>query len=71
MTSTILKSGYINTDEMRLGFINIWGIGTTNVTEVTLKYKGNQASLKFVSEPTQEVSDIRKKILMKLFKMST
>lgn len=56
---------------MRLGFINIWGIGTTNVTEVTLKYKGNQASLKFVSEPTQEVSDIRKKILMKLFKMST
>ncbi|XP_016017508.2 sucrase-isomaltase, intestinal isoform X1 [Rousettus aegyptiacus] len=58
LTSTILKSGYINTNEMRLGFINIWGIGTTNVTEVTLKYNRNQASLKFVSEPTQEILTI-------------
>lgn len=56
---------------MRLGFINVWGIGTTTVNEVNLIYNGNQESLNFTSEPTKEVSDIRKKILMKLFKMST
>ncbi|XP_011379112.1 sucrase-isomaltase, intestinal [Pteropus vampyrus] len=58
LTSTILKSGYVNTDEMRLGFINVWGIGTTTVNEVNLIYNGNQESLNFTSEPTKEILNI-------------
>ncbi|ELK15857.1 Sucrase-isomaltase, intestinal [Pteropus alecto] len=58
LTSTILKSGYVNTDEMRLGFINVWGIGTTTVNEVNLIYNGNKESLNFTSEPTKEILNI-------------
>lgn len=45
---------------MRLGFINVWGIGTTPVNEVNIIYNGNKESLKFTQEPDKEVSDTRK-----------
>lgn len=59
MTSTVLKNGYINKNEMRLGFIDIWGIGTTLVNRVNLIYKENNASLNFIQEADKQVSDIR------------
>ncbi|XP_073088235.1 sucrase-isomaltase, intestinal [Manis javanica] len=58
LTSTILKSGYINRNEMRLGFIDIWGKGKTSVKEVNLIYNGNKEPLKFTQEPDKEILNI-------------
>ncbi|XP_054432879.1 sucrase-isomaltase, intestinal [Pteronotus mesoamericanus] len=58
LTSTILKKDYINTDEMRLGFINIWGIEMTSVNEVNLIYNGNKESLKFTHEQNKKILNI-------------
>ncbi|XP_064234957.1 sucrase-isomaltase, intestinal isoform X2 [Aotus nancymaae] len=58
LTSTILKSGYINKNEMMLGFINVWGKGTTPVTEVTLIYNGNTNSLAFSQDSNKEILNI-------------
>ncbi|XP_006891565.1 PREDICTED: sucrase-isomaltase, intestinal-like [Elephantulus edwardii] len=41
LTSTILKSGYVNENEMKLGTVKIWGKGNSPVNSVTLNYKGN------------------------------
>uniref|UniRef100_A0A8C5KHT8 Sucrase-isomaltase, intestinal n=1 Tax=Jaculus jaculus TaxID=51337 RepID=A0A8C5KHT8_JACJA len=41
LTSTILKNGYRNPNEMRLGYIEIWGKGKYDVTAVNLTYNGN------------------------------
>lgn len=56
---------------MRLGFIHIWGIGTTSVNKVNLIYDGKEESLKFTPEPDKKVSNIRKYFLIELFKLST
>uniref|UniRef100_A0A452QIN5 Sucrase-isomaltase n=1 Tax=Ursus americanus TaxID=9643 RepID=A0A452QIN5_URSAM len=61
LTSTILKSGYTNKTEMRLGSIHIWGKGKTSVNQVTLIYNGNTEVVQFTEEPDKEVSNIRKK----------
>ncbi|KAM8771117.1 sucrase-isomaltase, intestinal isoform 2-T2 [Rhynchonycteris naso] len=58
LTSTILKNGYININEMRLGFIHLWGIGKTPVIEVNLLYKGNKESVKFTQESNKEILNI-------------
>ncbi|XP_036997134.2 sucrase-isomaltase, intestinal [Artibeus jamaicensis] len=58
LTSTLLQRGYVNTDEMRLGFISIWGLEMTSVTEVNLIYDGNQESLRFTHEPDQKILNI-------------
>ncbi|XP_047731217.1 sucrase-isomaltase, intestinal [Prionailurus viverrinus] len=58
LTSTILKNGYINKNEMRLGFINIWGKGKTSVNEVNLIYNGNKVSVKFTQEANNEILNI-------------
>ncbi|XP_066097514.1 sucrase-isomaltase, intestinal isoform X1 [Saccopteryx bilineata] len=58
LTSTILKNGYININEMRLGFIHLWGIGKTSVIEVNLLYKGNKESVKFTQESNKEILNI-------------
>ncbi|KAF3827276.1 hypothetical protein GH733_002762, partial [Mirounga leonina] len=58
LTSTILKNGYINKNEMRLGFITIWGKGRTSVNEVNLIYNGNTEVVKFTQEPDKELSVI-------------
>ncbi|XP_036206938.1 sucrase-isomaltase, intestinal [Myotis myotis] len=58
LTSTILKSGYGNPNEMRLGFINIWGIGNTLVNKVNLIYNGNNESLRFTQEADKQILNI-------------
>ncbi|KAK2496039.1 hypothetical protein MC885_013513, partial [Smutsia gigantea] len=58
LTSTILKSGYLNKNEMRLGFIDIWGKGKTPVKEVNMIYNGNKEPLKFTQEPDKEILSI-------------
>lgn len=58
LTSTILKNGYINTREMRLGFINVWGKGNTVVQEVNITYKGNKESVKFSQEANKQILNI-------------
>ncbi|KAF6385497.1 sucrase-isomaltase [Rhinolophus ferrumequinum] len=58
LTSTILKYTSLNTNEMRLGFIHIWGIGTTSVNKVNLIYDGKEESLKFTSEPDKKILNI-------------
>ncbi|MBZ3887981.1 Sucrase-isomaltase, intestinal [Sciurus carolinensis] len=59
LTSTILKNGYINKSEMRLGFIHVWGKGNSAVNVVNLIYNGNTVPLKFQHQPDQEVSDLK------------
>lgn len=44
---------------MRLGFINIWGIGKTPVNKVNLIYNGNNESLRFTQEADKQVSGIK------------
>lgn len=44
---------------MRLGFINIWGIGTTLINQVNLIYNGNNETLNFIQEADKQVSDKR------------
>uniref|UniRef100_A0A8C0TM78 Sucrase-isomaltase n=1 Tax=Canis lupus familiaris TaxID=9615 RepID=A0A8C0TM78_CANLF len=58
LTSTILQNGYINKDEMRLGFIIIWGKGKTPVTGVNLIYNGNTEAVKFIQEADKEILNI-------------
>ncbi|CAD7690944.1 unnamed protein product [Nyctereutes procyonoides] len=58
LTSTILQNGYINKDEMRLGFIIIWGKGKTPVTGVNLIYNGNTEAVKFTQEADKEILNI-------------
>ncbi|XP_049723331.1 sucrase-isomaltase, intestinal [Elephas maximus indicus] len=55
LTSTILKDGYVNTNEMRLGLINVWGKGNTPVNEVNLVYNGNKEFLTFTQEVDKEI----------------
>uniref|UniRef100_A0A2K5L4M8 Sucrase-isomaltase n=1 Tax=Cercocebus atys TaxID=9531 RepID=A0A2K5L4M8_CERAT len=56
LTSTILKRGYINKSETRLGFIRVLGKSTTPVNVVTLRYNGNQNSLlKFNEDNTKTI----------------
>ncbi|KAB1283121.1 Sucrase-isomaltase; intestinal [Camelus dromedarius] len=58
LTSSILKNGYINKSEMRLGYIHIWGKEKTRVSEVNLIYNGNKESLNFIEDPNLEILDI-------------
>ncbi|XP_058151204.1 sucrase-isomaltase, intestinal [Dasypus novemcinctus] len=58
LTSSILKNGYVNKTEMRLGFIHIWGKGPIPVTEVNLIYNGNKELLKFTQDTGKEILNI-------------
>lgn len=58
LTSTVLKHTSLDTNEMRLGFIHIWGIATTSVNKVNLIYDGKEESLKFISEPDKKILSI-------------
>ncbi|XP_037382547.1 sucrase-isomaltase, intestinal [Talpa occidentalis] len=58
LTSTILKNGYIERSEMRLGFISIWGKGKTSVNNVNLLYNGRYETLTFSEEPDKEILNI-------------
>ncbi|XP_058412401.1 sucrase-isomaltase, intestinal [Diceros bicornis minor] len=58
LISTILKNGYINRTEMRLGYIDIWGKGTTPVTEVYLTYNENTDSVQFTEEADKEILNL-------------
>ncbi|XP_045412485.1 sucrase-isomaltase, intestinal [Lemur catta] len=58
LTSTILKSGYINKTEIVLGYIHVWGKGTNSVNEVNLLYNENTVSLNFTEEPDKEILNI-------------
>ncbi|KAG8511483.1 Sucrase-isomaltase, intestinal, partial [Galemys pyrenaicus] len=57
LTITMLKNGYINRNEMRLGYIDIWGKGNTAVKNVTLLYNGKNESVSFF-EPGKEILKI-------------
>ncbi|KAM5332711.1 sucrase-isomaltase, intestinal [Glossophaga mutica] len=58
LTSTVLENGYINTEEMRLGFISIWGLQMSSVNAVNLMYNGNQQSVKFTHEAAKNILTI-------------
>ncbi|XP_036301753.1 sucrase-isomaltase, intestinal [Pipistrellus kuhlii] len=58
LTSTILRNDYKNKDEMRLGFIDIWGIGTTPINKITLIYNGNIQTLNFTQEANKQKLNI-------------
>ncbi|XP_036902604.1 sucrase-isomaltase, intestinal [Sturnira hondurensis] len=58
LTSNPLAKGYVNTDEMRLGSISIWGLETTSVNAVNLIYNGNQESVTFTHLPSQKILNI-------------
>ncbi|XP_007946915.1 sucrase-isomaltase, intestinal [Orycteropus afer afer] len=58
LTSTILKNGYVNEAEMRLGLIKVWGKGTTPIKEISLIYKGNKELLPFTDNPNAEILSI-------------
>nr|XP_007970400.2 sucrase-isomaltase, intestinal [Chlorocebus sabaeus] len=58
LTSTILKRGYINKSETRLGSIKVWGKRNTPVNVVTLRYNGNQNSLPFNEDNNNTILNI-------------
>ncbi|XP_077017064.1 sucrase-isomaltase, intestinal isoform X1 [Tamandua tetradactyla] len=58
LTSTVLKNGYVNKSEMRLGLIDVWGKGKTPVNVVNLIYNGNKQSVKFTQEADKEILNI-------------
>ncbi|XP_028723035.1 sucrase-isomaltase, intestinal [Peromyscus leucopus] len=55
LTSTILKDGYKNKAEMKLGYIHVWGKGTASVTEVNLTYGGVTGKPKFNNTQDKEI----------------
>ncbi|XP_007446500.1 PREDICTED: sucrase-isomaltase, intestinal [Lipotes vexillifer] len=58
LTSTILKNSYINENEMRLGYIHIWGKEKTPVSEVNLIYNGNKESVNFENSDLETTTDM-------------
>lgn len=54
LTSTVLKHGYINKTEMRLGDIFVWGKGNTHVNAVNVIYKDNTIQAPFTQEETKQ-----------------
>uniref|UniRef100_H0V6I4 Sucrase-isomaltase, intestinal n=1 Tax=Cavia porcellus TaxID=10141 RepID=H0V6I4_CAVPO len=48
LTSTVLKSGYINKTETRLGYVDVWGMGGP-ATSVSLTYNENTVTPKFAN----------------------
>ncbi|XP_052587358.1 sucrase-isomaltase, intestinal [Peromyscus californicus insignis] len=58
LTSTILKDGYKNKNEMILGNIHVWGKGTARVTEVNLIYGGVTEKPKFTDDADKEILTI-------------
>uniref|UniRef100_A0A8C6W327 Sucrase-isomaltase, intestinal n=1 Tax=Nannospalax galili TaxID=1026970 RepID=A0A8C6W327_NANGA len=59
LTNTVLKHGYINKDEMRLGMIFVWGIGKTPVNEVKLTYNENILQPEFLQDAAKEILHIK------------
>ncbi|XP_055452485.1 sucrase-isomaltase, intestinal [Psammomys obesus] len=55
LTSTVLKYGYRNKNEMILGNINVWGKGTARVNEVNLIYGGNTEQVTFTQDEAKEI----------------
>ncbi|XP_041515159.1 sucrase-isomaltase, intestinal [Microtus oregoni] len=55
LTSTVLKNGYRNKNEMRLGDIYVWGKGTAIVSDVTVIYDGNTLKPSFTQEAAKEI----------------
>ncbi|XP_062955067.1 sucrase-isomaltase, intestinal [Cynocephalus volans] len=58
LTSTVLKNGYTERNEMRLGFIDVWGIEDTVVNEVYLIYNENTELLRFTHQADKEILNI-------------
>ncbi|KAL1778054.1 sucrase-isomaltase, intestinal, partial [Sigmodon hispidus] len=54
LTSTILKNGHRNKSELKLGSIDVWGKGTTTVTEVDLIYEQNKLGVPFTQDAGKE-----------------
>uniref|UniRef100_G1SKM6 Sucrase-isomaltase, intestinal n=1 Tax=Oryctolagus cuniculus TaxID=9986 RepID=G1SKM6_RABIT len=58
LTSTLLKTGYINKTEIRLGYVHVWGIGNTLINEVNLMYNEINYPLIFNQTQAQEILNI-------------
>uniref|UniRef100_A0A8C6HZB2 Sucrase-isomaltase, intestinal n=1 Tax=Mus spicilegus TaxID=10103 RepID=A0A8C6HZB2_MUSSI len=58
LTSTVLKDGYRNKSEMKLGSIYVWGKGTTSISEVNLIYGVNKQQLSFTQDEAKEILTI-------------
>ncbi|XP_040830836.1 sucrase-isomaltase, intestinal [Ochotona curzoniae] len=58
LTSTPLKTGYINKTEIRLGYVDVWGIGSNAINQVTLVYNERTEPLNFVQNTTIETLNI-------------
>ncbi|XP_042534803.1 sucrase-isomaltase, intestinal isoform X2 [Dipodomys spectabilis] len=58
LTTTILKNGYRNRDETRLGNIAVWGEGSPAIHEVSLRRNDNIEALPFSHNATTKILDI-------------
>lgn len=58
LTSTILKNGYINKSEIRLGSIKVWGKGNVRVNGVNLTYNENTVPLQYQQHTDKEILEI-------------
>lgn len=58
LTSTMLKNGYINKNEMRLAYIYIWGKEKTSVKEVHLLYGGRNETVDFSQDQEMDIFTI-------------
>ncbi|KAM4889329.1 sucrase-isomaltase, intestinal [Thomomys bottae] len=58
LTTTILKSGYINKDELRLGIIEVWGEGSSSIQEVSLIHSDKIETTHFSHNTTSKILSI-------------
>ncbi|XP_048201809.1 sucrase-isomaltase, intestinal [Perognathus longimembris pacificus] len=58
LTTTILKDGYINKDEITLGNVEVWGEASSIVHEVSLVRNGNIEQLRFNHNQTTKILNI-------------
>ncbi|XP_072477631.1 sucrase-isomaltase, intestinal [Notamacropus eugenii] len=58
LTSTAIHSGYSNPNELRLGYINVWGKDRTPVSKVELIYNGQREDLIFYEDSVNGILKI-------------
>ncbi|XP_043851669.1 sucrase-isomaltase, intestinal [Dromiciops gliroides] len=59
LTSTVLYRGYSNPDELRLGYIKVWGKDKSSVSSVQLTYNGVTESVNFNNDANNGILEIR------------
>lgn len=58
MTSHVIFNNYItDTNPLNLGYIEIWGVGSTSISSVTISVNGMDITPTFTHIATSEVCD--------------